>query len=78
MRTIRLPTAAGVLALTPATSLACPVCFAGSSEHVLATYVLTAALMTALPLAIVGGFAVWLWRRFRAAAAPESPQSSQA
>ena len=78
MRTMRLPATTGLLALTPATSLACPVCFAGSSEHVLATYVLTAAVMTALPLAIVGGFAVWLRRRFRAAAAPEAPQSSQA
>lgn len=56
--------------LSPAVALSCPVCFSGSSERVLASYVLTAGLMTTLPLLIVAAFAVWLHRRFKAAAAP--------
>jgi hypothetical protein len=53
--------------LSPTAALPCPVCFSNSSERVMASYVLTAGFMTALPLLIVGVFALWLRRRFRAA-----------
>lgn len=67
---------AGLAMLRPGTVLACAVCFSASSGRVLATYVLTAAAMTVLPLLIVGGLAVWIRRRLRSAAEP--PQSFQA
>lgn len=58
--------------LSPAVAWSCPVCFAGSSERVLSSYVLTAGLMTSLPLLIAGAFALWLHRRFKAAASPSA------
>ncbi len=61
--------------LSPAVALSCPVCFSGSSERVLESYVLTAGLLTMLPLLIVAAFAVWLHRRFKAAASPPDGQS---
>ena len=70
--------------LSPAVALSCPACLSGSSERVLESYVLTAGLMTTLPLLIVAAFAVWLHRRFKAAGSPppEDPsaeaQSSKA
>ena len=78
MRVMRFSAALAGMALTilsPAVALSCPVCFSGSSERVLESYVLTAGLMTTLPLLIVGAFAVWLHHRFKAAAQPPAARS---
>ncbi|HZP43431.1 MAG TPA: hypothetical protein VFD84_18230 [Candidatus Binatia bacterium] len=72
----RMAVAAALAVLAPAAALACPVCFSASSARTLATYVATAAAMTALPLLIVGGLALWVRRRLRTAAEPR--QSCQA
>jgi hypothetical protein len=53
------------LLLRPATVPACPVCFSAVNERVLSTYHLTAALMTLLPLVILGSIIGWLYLRFR-------------
>jgi hypothetical protein len=47
-------------------ALACPVCFSQANQGVLEAYYLTAALMTLLPLLIVGCIGAWLHRRQRA------------
>ena len=49
----------------PRIASACAVCFSGRDETRLA-YVLTTVLLTALPLALLGGFLWWLRRRARA------------
>jgi hypothetical protein len=51
--------------LHPAVALACPVCFSAANEKVLSAYHFTAALMTLLPLAILGSIIAWLYLRFR-------------
>jgi hypothetical protein len=77
MRPGRLLIGTIVALVVPGVCLSCPVCFGGASERVLETYHLTAAAMTLLPLLILGVFALWLHRRFRAAASREG-HSSQA
>ena len=52
------------LALThPQAATACPVCFSAASEQTRLAYYWTAALMTLLPLAIVGAIGGWLYHR---------------
>jgi hypothetical protein len=71
--------AALALALVrPAAALACPVCFSGSSDRVLGAYLVSAVVMTLLPLVLVGGFAVWLGRSGRDDDASPATHSSQA
>ena len=70
MRSRETLAGAALTMLSPAVVLSCPVCFSGSSERVLESYVLTAGLMTTLPLLIVAAFAVWVHRRFKAAGSP--------
>lgn len=50
----------GALGASPAT--ACPACFAAADARVLDMYLLSAALLSLLPLCIVTGIA-WWWRR---------------
>ncbi len=50
-----------VLLFVPRLAAACPACFAASDVRVARMYMLTAALLSLLPLAIVGGIA-WWWR----------------
>ena len=60
---VRALTLAG-LALAPGTSAACAVCFSGTDEYRMA-FTLTTVFLTALPLVMVGSFAVWLRRQAR-------------
>ena len=53
--------------MQPVAAVACPVCFSAANGRVLEMYYLTAALMTLLPLAVLGTVAVWLRHRFNAA-----------
>ena len=56
------------LLLRPAAALACPACY-GGDEGPLATYLLTGALMSALPLGLIVGIGVWYVRSIRPARA---------
>jgi hypothetical protein len=68
---------AAIVCLLPAAALACPNCFSSTNEGVLRTYYLTAALLTLLPLLMIGGFATWIYRRSKQASLqPEPPPVS--
>lgn len=56
--------AAAVLAGLPAEVLACPVCFTAKGDTLLAYYG-TTLFMILFPLALVGGFVLWLYRQHR-------------
>lgn len=57
---------AGTLAwLAPLAAAACPLCIAAQDEGVQIAYLGATAFMIALPLGLVGGFALWLRRRAR-------------
>jgi hypothetical protein len=51
-----------VLALMPSIVMACPACFAASSERTLRAYYLSTMLLTVMPFVLIGGviFAVFL------------------
>ena len=71
------PGAAAALALAalrPGAALACPACFSASTDGVLVAYLVSAVVMTLLPLALVGGLVLWVRRRGE----PSASQSSQA
>jgi hypothetical protein len=68
-----------LLLLAPASALACPVCgLAGSAESNTA-YVAMTVMLSALPLGMIAGVAIWIRRRVtadeaRQAAEPRSPR----
>ena len=53
------------LTLAPAAAEACPACAGNRDNQVM--YLVATALMLALPVALVGGFALWLRRCAREA-----------
>lgn len=55
---------AALLALAPAEAWACPVCFDRDDEARVA-FLATTALLTLLPLGMVGGAVMWVRRRTR-------------
>jgi hypothetical protein len=57
-----VPLATLGLAVVPRVAAACPACFAASDARVARMYLVTAALLSVLPFAVVGGIA-WWWRR---------------
>jgi len=62
-RLIRWLAAAAALALAPAATLACPACMVTDPKNA-STYLGMTLLMSALPLALIGGLAWWLWKRY--------------
>ncbi len=65
--------ALAAIATMPATALACPICFSGKADA-LPAYFGTAALLSVLPLAMIGGIIVWFRRQTRIAhRSPASP-----
>ncbi len=65
--------------LTPAAALACPACYASAAPRVIASYVLSAAILTLLPFTIMGigaGIALYLRRQGRALSSAASPLPS--
>lgn len=52
-----------LLLLAPRLAAACSACFVASDARVARMFVVTAALLSVLPFAIVGGIAWWSWRR---------------
>ncbi len=53
---------ASALLIVPEGAQACSVCFSGTDETRMA-FLLTAILMTAAPLVMVGSLAYWIYRR---------------
>jgi len=62
-------------AWVPSPALACSVCFWGKSNSMVA-YVGTAVLLSLLPLALLGGIAVWIRRQVRAGGRPPRGRST--
>jgi len=60
-----------VLSAMPDVAYACPGCFSGNDANRVA-YIVTFVILTALPLASVGGVAYWLFKRVAAAEAAEA------
>lgn len=58
----RVVAALGLAGLLPSPAGACPACFAASDARVADMYLLTAALLSVLPFAIVAAVAWWCWR----------------
>lgn len=72
VRTTAALTLALGLLLLPGAAEACSVCFS-SDESSRVTYKITAALLTLLPFALIGGTALVLWRRARKLARADAP-----
>jgi high-affinity Fe2+/Pb2+ permease len=53
---------------------ACPVCFSAKNEANRTAFVVTTALLTFLPLGLIGGGVWWLRRRARESAEASSPR----
>ena len=49
--------------LAPDIAAACSVCFSGRSDETRVAFIATTALMTALPLLLIGSLVWWLRRR---------------
>ncbi len=60
-----LASALGLAAMLPGRALACPICFSGKAD-VLPAYFGTAALLSLLPLALLGGILLWFRRHMKA------------
>lgn len=63
---VLLAAVSGVLA-SPALALACPVCFSAKNEATRVAFLGTTVFLTALPLFLVGGVALWLAKRMEQA-----------
>ena len=64
LRSVATAVLAGSLAMLPRASVACAVCFTGKDDASRLTFILTTALLTSLPLLLIGGAVWWLRRRF--------------
>jgi len=53
--------ATGLLPLTATAAMACPACMSADPKTA-GTYLGMTLMMSALPLALIGGLAYWLWR----------------
>jgi hypothetical protein len=59
----RFPIAAALLSSAPAAARACSACILADPKTS-ATYLKMTLVMSALPLALLGGVTYWLWRRY--------------
>ena len=67
-----------LLIALPTDAWACPMCFDASAENRMA-FLMTAVVLTALPLGMVSGVGVWLRKKFREngeAATSDDPDAS--
>lgn len=82
-RTYLVPslTLLAILLVAPTTLQACPVCFGATDEGVLQAYLFGAFFLSAMPLAIIGSIAGWIYftkkRTTRAAAASLIPSEDR-
>ena len=72
----RFPIIALLLSWAPAAAQACSACILADPKTS-ATYLKMTLVMSALPLALLGGVTYWLWRRYspRSKASRRAPQS---
>jgi hypothetical protein len=70
LEALRASVAVAILVLAPKASLACAVCFQAKSDATRIAFIASTAAMTFLPLAVVGGVAWWVRRKFVQAEAP--------
>jgi len=64
-RRLAFATFAAVLAAAPALASACPVCTGGANDKTQFGFLVGSLLLSVLPLALVGGIALFLVRRVR-------------
>jgi hypothetical protein len=60
--------------LAPRAADACAVCMSGRDDDTQRAFLLGTILLSTLPLALIGGLALWLRRRARAAAARDAAE----
>ena len=60
---------AALLGSLPTIAAACAVCGGNGNDRNRVAFLLTTLVLSLLPLALVGGVVVWLWRRSRSGAA---------
>jgi hypothetical protein len=65
-----------VLLALPGAAEACAVCFQAKTDATRIAFIASTAAMTFLPLAVVGGLAWWVRRRFARADASADPLGS--
>ena len=58
------------LVALPSVAAACPVCFSPSDDANRMAYNLSTLGLTLLPLGLIAGIGLWLWRRAKAVEAP--------
>ena len=63
MRSYFVSIAVLALVLAPEIAAACSVCFSGRSDETRVAFIATTALLTALPLLLIGTLVWWLRRR---------------
>ncbi len=61
---LSLATAVVLLVLSPETAEACAVCFQSKSDASRVAFIASTAVMTFLPLLVIGGVAWWVRRQF--------------
>ena len=71
----RFPIASALLSWAPAAAQACSACILADPKTS-ATYLKMTLVMSALPLALLGGITYWLWRRYAPSKAPRVAQQS--
>lgn len=67
-----LPGVVAVALLLPASAWACSVCGPGSDDVTRKAFLDSTVFLSLLPLAAMGGAAVWIWRRSLQRTAPTS------
>lgn len=72
------PLAALVVACTPAVAAACSVCMSGREDENQLAFRLTTALLTFLPLGLIGGIVLYLRSRVRELARREADRPERA
>jgi hypothetical protein len=70
MRTSATALVLGLLLLAPESALACPVCGLAGSDESGTAYVAMTVMLSALPLGMIAGVALWVRRRLKAAETP--------
>ncbi len=63
MRSCVARIAVPVIVFSPEIAAACSVCFSGRSDETRVAFIATTALLTALPLLLIGGLVWWMRRR---------------
>lgn len=70
---IRTAVAAAVFALAPRGALACAVCAPGQNDPAQSGFLIGTALLSVLPLLLIGSVVFWLFRRARRMEREETP-----